>query len=118
MEQSVEEMYEILFNKEDRAMMLLQRRQVIVTSSSDESGKSVVNSHVISRSIFDQDNHTDREKFRGKLRKLLKSYQRELKAKERRVLYGVTKRHMSIAEVQEEMREQKKKLTNAKDQLK
>ena len=80
------DVYQTLFNKEDRTMMLFQRRQIIATSSSDESTLQ----NPFSRSVFYEDHVAEREVFAQQLRQILRTYQgRKLDHKERRVLYGV-----------------------------
>ena len=52
-EQTIKEMSDILFNKQERTMMKLQKRTVILTSSSDEKELNKT-----AMDVFDKENMT------------------------------------------------------------
>ena len=117
MGQVAEEMYEILFNNKDRAMMLFQKRGVIQTSSSSE-GYENASTH-LSRAVFDELNKGKRDLFKNSLREILENYEgRELKSKERKVLYGVTQTTMRLAEIKEETKAHRANFMNQKGEFK
>ena len=78
--QNVEEMHQILFNKQDRMLMQMQKRRVVTSESSsqDESGEGddsydFTPSNV--RSVFTDRNVEKRKRFSTSLKHLLNLYE-------------------------------------------